>query len=108
MFAFISVNNFITNNPFGISLVALIASVFSVKKKGKKYFTITMVIVLINVFLVNDGLRIWQPLEMPINIKLTLYGIVCLVVLVCIFIVARLAAVKKPTDSSAQGVIPNE
>lgn len=91
-----------------ISLVALIVSVFSVKEKGKKYFTITMIIVLISVFLVNDGLRIWQPLEMPSNIKLTLYGIFCFVVLVCTFFVARLAAVKKTPDYRAQGGFPNE
>jgi len=78
-----------------ISLVALIVSVFSVKKKGKKYFTITMAIVFVSVFLVNDGLRIWKPLEMPINIKLTLYGIFFFVVMGCAFLVARLATVKK-------------
>ena len=78
-----------------ISLVALIVSVFSVKKIGKKYFTITMAIVFVSVFLVNDGLRIWKPLEMPINIKLTLYGLFFFVVMGCVFLVARLATVKK-------------
>ena len=58
-----------------ISLVALIVSVFSVKKKGKKYFTITM----------------------AINIKLTLYGLFFFVVMGCAFLVARLATVKKTT-----------
>ena len=83
-----------------ISLVALIVSVFSVKEKGKKYFTITMTIVFFNVFLVNDGLRIWKPLEMPIYIKLSLYGIFYFVVMLCAFLVARLAPVKNDANSS--------
>lgn len=91
-----------------ISLVALMVSILSVKENGTKYFTIMMVIVLVTLLLVNDGLRIGQPLEMPISIKLTLYGIAGLVILVCIFIVAGLTAVRKPRDSSTQGVFPNE
>lgn len=85
-----------------ISLIALIVSVFSVKEKGRKYFTITMIIVIVSVFLVNDGLRIWQPLEMPINMKLVLYGLFCFVVMVCAFLVARLAPVKSNPNSRAR------
>jgi len=91
-----------------ISLVALIVSVFSVKKKGKKYFTITMAIVFVSVFLVNDGLRIWKPLEMPIYVKLTLYGIFFFVAMVCAFLVARLAPMKNNPNSRTQGGFPNE
>ena len=91
-----------------ISLVALMVSVFSVRKKGRKYFTTTMIIVLVSVFLVNDGLRIWKPLEMPIYVKLTLYGIFFLVAMVCAFLVARLAPVKNNPNSRTQGGYPNE
>ena len=91
-----------------ISLVALIVSVFSVKEKGRKYFTITMIVVLVSVFLVNDGLRIWKPLEMPIYVKLTLYGIFFLVAMVCTFLVARLAPMKNNPNSRTQGESPNE
>ena len=91
-----------------ISLIALIVSVFSVKEKGRKYFTTTMIIVLVSVFLVNDGLRIWKPLEMPIYVKLTLYGIFFLVVMVCAFLVARLTPVKTDPNSRTQGGFPNE
>ena len=74
-------------------------SVFSVKEKGRKYFTITVIIVTISVFLVNDALRIWQPLEMPIKVKLVLYGLFSFVVMVCAFLVARLAPVKSNPNS---------
>ena len=79
-----------------ISLTALIVSVFSVKKKGRKYFTITMILVFVNVLLVNDGLRIWSPLEMPMNMKLALYGLFFFVVAGCAFLVTRLAGEKPP------------
>ena len=91
-----------------ISLIALIVSVFSVKEKGRKYFTTTMIIVVVSVFLVNDGLRIWKPLEMPIYVKLTLYGIFFLVAMVCAFLVARLTPVKNDPNSRTQGGFPNE
>ena len=91
-----------------LSLTALIVSVFSVKAKARKYFTITMIIVLVGVFLLNDGLRIWKPLEMPIPIKLALYGLFFFVVMVCAFLVARLAPVKNNPDSRTQGGFPNE
>ena len=91
-----------------ISLTALIVSVFSVKEIGRKYFTITVIIVLVSVLLVNDGLRIWKPLEMPINMKLALYGLFCFVVMVCAFLVARLAPMKNNPNSRTQGGFPNE
>jgi hypothetical protein len=34
-------------------------------------------------FLVNDGLRIWDPLPLPLNIKIGLYSIVLLVLAIC-------------------------
>jgi len=74
-----------------ISLIALVISVFSVRKSGKKYFITTITIVVISVLLVNDGLRIWGPLEMPINMKLVLYGICCFVIISCSFLANKLA-----------------
>ncbi len=78
-----------------ISLVAIVVSVFSVKETGKKYFIITTTIVFISVFLVNDALRIWKPLEMPIDMKLILYGLFFFVIMICVFFVSRRAVVKK-------------
>ncbi len=78
-----------------VSLIALIISVFSVRKAGKIFFKATVTIVVGGVFLVNDGLRIWSPLEMPVHVKLFLYGIAFFVVMVCIFFASVLAGNKK-------------
>lgn len=78
-----------------ISLAALIVAVFSVRKTGMRFFKVTMAIVIIGVFFVNDGLRMWNPLEMPINMKLSLYGISFFVVIGCAFCANALARSKK-------------
>ncbi len=74
-----------------ISLLALALSLFSVKKCGKKYFRATAIIVLAGVFLLNDALRIWGALSLPLTIKLSLYGIVFLALGVCSAIARKLA-----------------
>lgn len=73
-----------------ISMSALVLSLFSIRQKGDRYFRTTAVIVLGGVFLVNDGLRIWDPLPLPINVKLGLYGMTALVFSVCALIACRL------------------
>ena len=78
-----------------ILLASLIVSVFSVTQKGRKYFITTTTIAVVSVFLVNDALRIGESSAMPINMKLTLYGLFFIVVMMCTFFVARLAPVKK-------------
>lgn len=73
-----------------LSLAALIISVFSVKTCGKVFFTTTLGIVAFGVLLVNDGLRLWDPLDLPNDLKLALYGLAVCVALICLFVaVAR-------------------
>lgn len=72
-----------------ISLIALIISVFSVRKQTSQYFLSTITIVIVGLFLVNDGLRIWDPLEMPITFKLVLYSIFLIVVVCCVLVVRK-------------------
>lgn len=69
-----------------LSLAALIISVFSVGTRGKVFFKITLSIVVFGVLLVNDGLRIWDPLDLAIGLKWTLYGLAFCVALICLFI----------------------
>lgn len=73
-----------------ISMSALVLSLFSIKKNGERYFRTTAIIVLAGVFLVNDGLRIWDPFPMPINIRLGLLGMAALVFAACALIAYRL------------------
>jgi hypothetical protein len=69
------------------SLIALFISLFSINKKiGKKYFNITLFIVLIGVVLINDVLRVWESLPIPLSNKLTLYAVFSVLALCAIFL----------------------
>lgn len=76
-----------------ISMLAVVVSLCSIKKNGRKYFGVTISLALAGTFLVNDGLRIWNPLLLPLNIKIGLYSVVLLVFAVC-----TLAAYKLGSD----------
>lgn len=66
---------------FALSLLALIISLFSLKTAGQRYFRATLVIVVGGVLLVNDGLRVWYPLELPLELKAAMYGLLLLAVI---------------------------
>jgi len=67
-----------------IALFALVVSLFSVGVDGKGYFQITAVIVVLGIVLVNDAVRLFGSLpEIPIEFKLVVYGVSCLVVIGC-------------------------
>ena len=67
-----------------LALTALLISIVSVKTAGKRYFSVTLAIVVIGVLFVNDGLRLWSPLAMAGELRLTLYGISGLTIIGCI------------------------
>lgn len=73
------------------SLGALIISVFSVSHGIKKHFNITLIIVVLGVFFINDALRVWESITIPINVKLTMYSLFGLVVLGSIFYANKLS-----------------
>lgn len=75
-----------------ISMLAVVVSLFSIKKNGRKYFGVTISLALAGTFLVNDGLRIWNPLLLPLNIKIGLYSVVLLVFAVCTFAAYKLGS----------------
>jgi hypothetical protein len=75
-----------------ISMSAVLVSLFSIKKSRKKYFGVTIAIALASTFLVNAALRIWDPLPMPLDFKIGLYGIVLLVLGGCSLIAYRLGS----------------
>ncbi|HEB92841.1 MAG TPA: hypothetical protein ENI94_05120 [Gammaproteobacteria bacterium] len=74
-----------------VSLTALIISVFSVSSGRKNYFIVTLTIVVFGVFFVNDVLRVWASLPVPMNVKFTLYGLFGVVVLSSMFFAKKLS-----------------
>lgn len=71
------------------SLGALIISLLSITNGKKIYFNITLVIVVTGVLFINDALRVWQPIPMPINVKIAMYGIFGSVVLISLFAASK-------------------
>lgn len=63
-----------------LSLFALMLSILSVEINNRKFFNITLAIVVFGVLLVNDALRIWESLTMPVDIKLMVYAVVVLII----------------------------
>lgn len=84
-----------------ISMSAVVVSLFSIKKNEKKHFGVTMSLALASTFLLNDGLRIWDPLPLPLNVKIGLYSVVLLVLGVCSLVAYRLRSAQGGPDKSA-------
>lgn len=78
-----------------ISLLSLAISVLSVRRVGQKFFRATLAIVLFGALLVNAVLRVWLPMGAPIEVTMSLYGALCLVVVGCIAVVNRIARDEK-------------
>lgn len=83
-----------------VSMLAVVVSLFSVKRKGRKYFAVTTSLAVIGAFLVNDGLRVWNPLPLPLNIKIGLYGALIFVLAVCWIAASKLNAAQGESDRS--------
>lgn len=75
-----------------MSLMALLLSLFSVKVNGKKYFRLTAFFVIAGALVVNDALRIWEPLPMPLDFRLSVYAILVLVTTLCFIAANKLDA----------------
>lgn len=73
-----------------LSLLSVVITTLSVRATGKRYFYAAVGITLFGVFLVNDGLRVWMPLDYPWSFKLVLYGISGLVIGGCTLITHKL------------------
>ena len=65
---------------FLLSLLALLLSIFSVEQNSKMYFNTTLSIVVFETLIVNDALRLWESLPMPISTKLAIYAVFTLLV----------------------------
>ncbi len=63
-----------------VSLFSLILSIFSVEINNRKFFIITLSIVVFGVFLLNGVLRVWEPLPMPGDTRLMVYGVLALII----------------------------
>ena len=82
---------------FLASLDVLVVALFSVSRGRRNHFNATLVIVVSGVLFINDGLRLWDPLPMPINFKPTMYGIFFMVVLACVIAASQLSRNKSTT-----------
>lgn len=73
-----------------LSLVALYISLYSIIDSGKKYFHITLFIVITGVLFVNDAMRLWEPLA-PLNVRMIFYAVFILILLIFIIIAHHFA-----------------
>lgn len=79
-----------------IALFTLIASIFTVKSGNAFYFKTIAIITAINIFIINDGLRLYGSLpQFTWQNKLSIYGIFLTVcVLAAVYAKKRVVAVK--------------
>ncbi len=69
-----------------ISLAALILSVGSVRHHSLSYVHLTLLLVLVGIFVINDGLRLGSPINIPFHFKFSLYGLALIVVVGCLYV----------------------
>ncbi len=75
-----------------LGLFALVLAVFSVSKGNKKFFVITLTVVLIGILVANDMLRLWGSISgVPLQFKLATYGVSLFVLSVCSIAALRLS-----------------
>lgn len=67
-----------------ISLAALILAVGSVRHHSLSYVHATLLLVLVGMFVINDGLRLASFKNMPLHFKFFLYGLALVVVVGCL------------------------
>lgn len=77
---------------FGVmlSMLALVLSLFSIRKNGVGYFRVTVIIVIAGILLTNDALRVWAPIPMPLDVRLILYAMALFIVVICTLVAYRL------------------
>ena len=63
-----------------IALAALILSVGSVRHQSMAYVHATLILVVVGILGINAGLRLGDPLPMPLQFKLALYGLAGVVI----------------------------
>ncbi len=77
------------------SLFALLLSLISVAPNKSGYFKVTLVIVLVGLFLVNDTLRIFGALpDVPSQFKAVAYGVSVSVITACVVASRRLSLIE--------------
>lgn len=81
-----------------LSLGALLLSLFSVKGAGKSFYYVALGIVIFALLLVNDGLRIWDPLDWPLATKALAYGLSVVVIAASLLVVRVLSAKQVVVD----------
>lgn len=72
-----------------ISVLALLLSAFSANNGKSVYFKITLILVSLNILLVNDFLKLWEPSSAPLLVKSASYFILSLIYYMCIIFVVK-------------------
>ena len=73
-----------------ISMSAVVLSLFSIGKNGRAYFRATTGIVVAGILLLNDSLRIWNPVPMPTSVRICIAGLAVFVLACCSYFASRL------------------
>ena len=82
-----------------ISMLAVVLSLFSIRKKVRKFFGVTFALALIDTFFLNAWSNIWSPPHMPLNMKIGMYVFVLLVFAICFVFAYKVQLdVKKPNS----------
>ncbi|RJG15255.1 hypothetical protein [Massilia cavernae] len=75
-----------------VALAALFLSLLSVRSSGYRYFYPTAAIVVFGVLLVNDALRVWDPLPAFASSRPSWYAAIAVLVGACFFFARMLAS----------------
>lgn len=74
-----------------MSLLALLLSLFSIRKRGQRYFRAVLGIVVIGMLLVNDSLRIWATHPIPMGVQAVLVALAGIIIAACVLMARKLA-----------------
>ncbi len=74
-----------------LSIGALMLSLLSIRDGNDLQYRVTLVIVVLGILLLNDALRLWDPIPMPISTRIMLYGMVSVVILPILWKAKRIA-----------------
>lgn len=79
----------------GLSVLAMFLSLFSARANGPRYTWATVGITLAGVLMTNATLLVWDPVQMPFEIRLGGYALLLFTAVACMLIARRYDARKR-------------
>lgn len=73
-----------------VSASAVILSLFSVRRCGRKYFVGALIVFVAGVLLINASLRVWASTGTPVELRVGLYALASVIAALCMWIASRL------------------